>query len=74
MKDLKIGQLLFTKKAVLLIAFRLFILGIAIGASVALKEQHSQWAIPIIFLGVLLSILTFRKTTRENIVDLGKTV
>lgn len=74
MKDLKIGQLLFTKKAILLIAVRLFILGIAIGVSVALKETHSQWTLLIIFLGVLLALLSFRKTTRENIIELNKSI
>lgn len=74
MKDLKIGQLIFTKKAILLIAFRLFLLGIAIGVSVALKEEHSQWTLAILFLGVLLSVMSFRKTTRENIIDLSKPI
>ncbi len=74
MKDIQIGQLIFTKKAVLLIAFRFFLLGMAIGVSVALKDEHANWALPIIFSGVILSLLTFRKTTAENIIDVNKTI
>ncbi|TCD12787.1 hypothetical protein EZ449_01705 [Pedobacter frigidisoli] len=39
MKDIKIGNTIITKKAVLKIAFLLFIVGIFIGGQIAVKEK-----------------------------------
>lgn len=72
MNDFQIGRLIFTKKAVFLIAFRLFILGIAIGISITIKEEHVDWVLPVIFSGALLSLFTFKKATAENIIEINK--
>ncbi|KUF39404.1 hypothetical protein HX017_01740 [Myroides marinus] len=62
MKELRVGKLLIRRKAILLIAFVLFVLGMSIGASVAMKEFNAA-----LFIAPILTLLLVSKQTRANI-------
>lgn len=72
MRDLKIGKLLITKKAILLIAFCLFLNGMAIGALVALdkKETNNSMNVLILFVTLFVPYILFFKSIRRNVIEL----
>ena len=72
MNDLKIGNLVFTKKAVGLIAFCLFLNGSIIGAMVAYKASHPAGInVIVLYAGMFLPYLVLGKSIRKNIIELN---
>jgi len=72
MKDFKIGKLLISKKAILLIAFCLFLNGMVIGAFVALNEKAVNHSINllIVFTAIFIPYIMFFKSIKKNIAEL----
>ena len=70
MKSIKIGNLVFNKKALYLLLFCLFVNGIIIGASVAYNQENES-ATNIILLMVMLFMpyLILFKSFSRNIKD-----
>jgi uncharacterized membrane protein YfcA len=72
MKSLKLGNLVFNKKAILLLAFCLFINGIVIGALVASHQSNSQKTNVLVLMMFLLSpYLLLHKSIRKNIKEIN---
>ena len=72
MKSINIGHLVFNKKAILLIAFCLFINGIAIGALVASHQNGSQNTnIFFLIMFMLSPYLLLQKSIRKNIKEIN---
>lgn len=71
MKSIKIGNLLFNKKALYLLLFCLFVNGIIIGAAVA-SNQENESAANVIFLMITLFMpyLILFKSFSKNIKDI----
>jgi hypothetical protein len=72
MKSIKIGNLVFNKKALYLLAFCLFVNGIIIGASVAYNQENES-ATNVIFLMITLFMpyLILFKSFSRNIKDVA---
>lgn len=70
MKDIKIGKILFTRKAILLIAFCLFLNGMTIGAIVAYKEVANDINFLIIYIFIFMPYFLFFKNIKKHIVEL----
>jgi len=70
MKDIKIGKLVFSKKAILLIAFCLFLNGMLIGSMVAYK-QHTNGGVNFMVLYVMMFLpyLFFYRAVKRNITE-----
>lgn len=69
MKELKVGSLVFKKKAVFLTAFCLFLNGMLIGAMVAYKQENAESLnfLPFYILFFLPYLLVI-KPIKQNIV------
>ncbi|RKD98754.1 hypothetical protein [Marinifilum flexuosum] len=68
MKPLKIGKLYFNKKAILLIAFCLFLNGILIGALVAYQQNRGESISPILLMALMfVPYILFSKGIKKNI-------
>lgn len=67
MKDLKIGKLIFKKKALLLIAFCLFLNGITIGLMVASESNHNFM---FYYISLLIPYILFYKTIKDNVIEI----
>ena len=65
---MKIGKLIFSKKAIQLIAFCLFLKGVVIGATAAIWEDGGiAWAVPLMAFAMFLPYATFGKKILKNI-------
>ena len=72
MKSINIGHLIFNKKAILLIAFCIFINGIVIGALVASHQNGSQNTnIFFLIMFMLSPYLLLQKSIRKNIKEIN---
>ena len=72
MKSINIGHLVFNKKAILLIAFCIFIKGIVIGALVASHQNGSQNTnIFFLIMFMLSPYLLLQKSIRKNIKEIN---
>ncbi len=70
MKDLKIGKLLIKKKALITIAFCLFINGMVIGTSVAFKKTTLLDVNVLVLYGAIFLPYLFSSTTiKKNIIE-----
>lgn len=72
MKSIKIGNLVFNKKALMLLAFCLFVNGIIIGASVASNQENESTTNVILLLVTLfIPYLILFKSFSKNIKDMA---
>lgn len=68
MNSIQIGKLIFTKKALLLLVFCLFLNGIIIGAIVASNQLGNNIVKPILLMLLLfLPYMIFIKKIRKNV-------
>ncbi len=71
MENLKIGRLVFKKKAILLMAFCLFLNGMTIGALVANHQVSDKKLNFIIFyVAIFIPYLLLFKSIKKNIIEL----
>ena len=67
MKDIKIGNLIFTKKSILILAFCLFLNGINIGVMLAMKSNNFFLLNYILF---FLPYILFYKSIKNNVIEI----
>lgn len=72
MKSIKLGKLIFNRKAIFLIAFCLFLNGVLIGALVAYNQDANESinVILLLFL-IFLPYLLFYKSIGKNITEMN---
>jgi len=73
MKSLKIGKLIFNRKAIFLIAFCLFLNGVLIGTLVAYNQDSNESLNVILFMFMIfLPYILFYKSIGKNIKEINR--
>lgn len=68
MEEIKIGNLIISKKGILGIAFLLFLIGAIIGGMIIAPKENGNWLMASFFIVIVSSILypKIRKEIREE--------
>jgi len=71
MKNIQIGKLIFTKKAILTLAFCLFINGISLGALITFnKNNEGNNTFLLFYFSLFIPYILLYKTIKKNIIEI----